>query len=284
MLALALLLACTPDPVYVDVSVNLDGFCAITDEGALECQGTPAPAYPENLSVAAVDLAYHGGCVLLSDGQIACDAGEDGTPVFPNGADYTQISVARSAACGLSRAGELVMAYEDGTFEEGLPAGPFTEVACGAGFLVATDEAEAATAWIDLPYMPAPPDTAHTHVDAGYWDACSITPEGEVQCWGQSETDPDPSLQPWADVWPTNWQKPEGSDFVQVEVGHAGHACGLRSDGSITCWGSLETDPLDPWTGDTVFTDISVDGDSLCAVTDLGEVWCTGHVVWPVED
>lgn len=65
------------------------------------------------------------------------------------------------------------------------------------------------------------------------------------------------------------------SDWVQVSAGE-GHACGLRDDGSVGCWGSRceEHGNCDP--PDTSLVQISAGDFHTCGLTDDGEVLCWG--------
>jgi hypothetical protein len=87
--------------------------------------------------------------------------------------------------------------------------------------------------------------------DAG----CGLTPQGEARCSG-GEIDEATPLCP----------------FSAISVGD-GNACGVRANGSLTCWGdddSLEEVAVGE------FTNVSVEEYRACALAAAGHVECWG--------
>ena len=54
------------------------------------------------------------------------------------------------------------------------------------------------------------------------WQTCAVTTAGTIVCWFSPELE---------------MGTPPTGTFTQVSVGH-GHACGLRTDKTIACWGT----------------------------------------------
>ena len=63
------------------------------------------------------------------------------------------------------------------------------------------------------------------------------------------------------------------SSFVSVSAG-ASHTCGVRSDGSVACWGSGYYGQATPPAGS--FVSVSAGGDHTCGVGSNGSVYCWG--------
>jgi alpha-tubulin suppressor-like RCC1 family protein len=80
-----------------------------------------------------------------------------------------------------------------------------------------------------------------------------------------------------------------GSDFIQISGGGAYHACGVKSDGTVWCWGSdasgqlgndsgVTADQSAPYqvTGLSNVIKVSAGDSHSCAVQKKGRVWCWG--------
>ena len=91
----------------------------------------------------------------------------------------------------------------------------------------------------------------------------------------------DGSIECWGDVSPfEEVTVPDGS-FSQVSGG-GHHACGLRDDGSIECWGSNEFGQLDAPEGS--FSQVAAGGFESCGLRDDGSIECWGQVGWVPSD
>jgi hypothetical protein len=69
--------------------------------------------------------------------------------------------------------------------------------------------------------------------------------------------------------------------WVQVGVGN-GHACAVRSDHSLWCWGSGENRDLDPnypaqVAGGDVYASVAGSWTTDCAIRTDGTLWCWGE-------
>ena len=86
-----------------------------------------------------------------------------------------------------------------------------------------------------------------------------MRPDGSVACWGD---DPNDEATP-----------PEG-EFASVSAGY-NHTCGVRTGGSVACWGYVRGTPPQ---GE--FASVSAgdhgDGDPTCGVRTDGSVACWG--------
>ncbi len=95
----------------------------------------------------------------------------------------------------------------------------------------------------------------YTHVRAGFYTSCAVTSDARAACWGYLAT-PAPALAGVTRVSPSNGgacavtsgsvtcfgptttdEPPVLNDAVDVTVGLE-HACALRSNGQVACWGN----------------------------------------------
>ena len=64
------------------------------------------------------------------------------------------------------------------------------------------------------------------------------------------------------------------ASFTAVAAGYR-HSCGLRTDGSITCWGDDEFGQASPPSGS--FTAVTAGGHHSCGLRTDGTITCWGH-------
>ena len=75
----------------------------------------------------------------------------------------------------------------------------------------------------------SPPGT-FTRISAGNTNSCGITPNGQVQCWG------DDTL---------GRSTPPAGNYKQISVGGA-HSCAVRANNTVVCWGYNTTGQATP--------------------------------------
>ena len=83
------------------------------------------------------------------------------------------------------------------------------------------------------------PDSTFTAISAGRDFSCAIKTDGTIDCWGNNQHRTcQQGTDGWActDVRLTQLDAPEGT-FSAISAGNA-HTCGIRSDGTIACWGT----------------------------------------------
>ena len=71
--------------------------------------------------------------------------------------------------------------------------------------------------------------------------------------------------------------RPTASSFVSVSAGES-HTCGVKSDGSVVCWGNDEYGEATPPAGS--FVSVSAGGSHTCGVRSDGSVACWGSNYW----
>jgi len=132
-----------PDERFVQIDGVEGEVCGVTVDGRVNCWGT---ASLDPLDGAGpfqqVSLSRSAGCGLFENGDVTCWKGS----VPDTSGDFAKISVGSDTGCGITRDGELSCWGEHA--ERGPTTGRFVDVAL---------------------------DT---------WDACAVPEEGEVDCWG----------------------------------------------------------------------------------------------------
>lgn len=137
--------------------------------------------------------------------------------------------------------------------------------------------------------------TAWTKIRNGYSNSCGIRNDGTAWCWGynyygalgngNTTQQTAPVAVSTAGVSGTSWTD------ISVSIGY--HACGIRNDGSMWCWGYGEdgemgnntytvtntTPKLVDTTGvtGTAWTGVATQQWSSCGIRDNGTGWCWGY-------
>lgn len=155
--------------------------------------------------------------------------------------------------------------------------------------------------------------TAAASISVGYTAACILSESGRVSCWGENCVGQLATLASEAGLGTEVLTEVAGiDDAIDLDVGGA-HACAVRRDGSVWCWGAGQQGQL----GDGMFatnqvwpgsaddcrsapvgghldrpvagratvapalrlpsaTQVSAGWEHTCAVTHTGDVWCWG--------
>ena len=188
--------------------------CGVRSDGRVACwrprwelDGVYYPFDEEQVSEIGVGLFHI--CGLRSDGSVICDP--DGSlDSLPVADEFVSLSSARLHHCGLRSDGSVLCWGADIAGQLTPPdAGPFSAVAAG---------------------------TLHT---------CALRTDGRTVCWGfelermeelyleGGWVVPDPDVVAAIPRVPL----PEDERFTTITAGY-GHACGVRENGRISCWGN----------------------------------------------
>lgn len=139
-------------------------------------------------------------------------------------------------------------------------------------------------------YAPAPvPDLAGVRrIAAGRAESCAVLGDGSARCWGGMPAPTRPTRrQPAPIAWSAAPAPVEGlSGVVAIALGTA-HACALRKDGTVACWGENGKGQVGDTTTERRPLPVQVEGvaeaiqvtawmSSSCALLKGGSVVCWG--------
>jgi len=209
--------AAAPSPgAFSELAAGLDFTCGSRSDGQLACWGksigTP-PAGPLRGLVAGDTFA----CGLRDDGSPLCwSASPVVAPQLPDG-KYARLAAAAEVVCGIVEDGRLACAGYPSTLVEGRPTGPFTDVALGPRGGCATHGASVVSCWGGL----SSPSVPVRNISIGTRFACGVTAVGQPHCW----------------PGPIGDDVPVPGDYTQIVLNRL-KACGLRTDGTVVCWGT----------------------------------------------
>lgn len=159
------------------------------------------------------------------------DSGEDGAP-----APIAQLSLGRDHSCALRRDTRDLLCWGSNQWGQ-------RGSGQGQAAVVGDDEAPAPAGAVDLGS-----DAVVVQVDAGNDFTCSLLMDGSVTCWGYADAgrlglssfivgdDESPASQVFAVPLRRATEGPHVT-VAQLAVGSV-HACALRTDGLVFCWGA----------------------------------------------
>ena len=217
-----------PDGTYLDVAAGYTNTCAIRDDGGLACWGEEGTAQADPPSGKYTEVVSR-----TNNGRWSCSVREDlATVCWGDGLESDEVDDAPSDEvsgldaggflCGLDAGGTVKCwgKYEDYRPSVERPTGTFVKVGVGSAHACVIDGDGALSCWGDDDYgQTDAPDGSFIDVDGGNRFTCSVATSGAVQCFGDYGG------------------APSGGDFESLCV-NAENACGVRSDGSIECWGT----------------------------------------------
>jgi len=250
---------------YPRVVVGTDDSCLLDAAGYLSCWGRqPASHQPPKRAFAFVDLDTS-GCGLARDGTLTCWPAAEMNDVgaFPPGR-YRVVSTRSAHACAIRLDRTLVCWGKRGGMTNS-PGGPFLDVSVGLSHVCAIRADGTLTCWGESnSYRQAsPPPGRFVQISSGGVMSCARNADNLVVCWGEKDTfgslhnrqarsvhtgiketcviELDGTLTckgPYhaAAAPPDDISRPPPGRYVQMDMGTE-HACALRADGRVACWG-----------------------------------------------
>lgn len=274
---------------YVDAGIQFT--CGVHRDGCAECWGIGAEedgtvgwdtgAYhyqgedlPPAQSFVRIDvLRDRSGapwaphvCGVLDDGSVLCWGNSEYGMSAPPHDTYVDVAVIAWATWGVRRDGAVdVWGYK-------AASPPLSSVAAveGAGGVMVLDEAGQLSLWNTSGSAEFDtPTEQFIAVDLGHVFGCGVTSIGDAVCWELDR--------------PSSWgttdltaHAPSGP-FVDVCLDWGASACGLRDDGSVTCWSEpYDFVDLSDVPEGHVYSQIACGWRHACAVTVDGLIECWG--------
>jgi hypothetical protein len=280
------------------------GSCALDAKGAIQCWGLS----PDKWAIPAGQFAeLHGSpdeiCAVRSDRTVECfdqpglAAGGGASELISSG-KVTQLALQRGAVCGIDGNGSAFCNSSDSIpVPLTVPAGEtFSVLSVGAYFACGIRvQTGSILCWgypgSDSCDWEAPmtgqldaPTGEFVSLSSGRFSSCAIEKRGDVRCWGAGEPTDDPNLACSDNLQNFGQSIPPDGAFRSLSVG-ANHTCGVKTDGTVACWGAGTTDECQdigdncrqsrPPTG--AFEQVTVGNYHSCAITAERKVQCWGY-------
>jgi hypothetical protein len=237
--------------------------CGLELDGFVTCFGGSAPTVPGGVGP-FVELA--GGsthvCGLLADGIADCwgTGGGATVPVLLEDVAFTEISAASGYTCAIRE--------DDGTVEcwptqSGVPGGAFAALTAASGYACGTRPDGSTECWGTVPGGASVPGVPFPLVAAGAKHTCQIDTAGDLDCWTSDTQPPAP---------------PSGSSYRQLDSGTEFSCALRVDDDLVDCWGAPTSGwTLYPVPTTQTFTQLAAGGDHACGIRPNGSLECWGN-------
>jgi len=267
--------------------------CVLDSEGLVNCWGDiesmPAGTFKQLSSGAVVT------CGLTTDGEIDCWAPKKWAGLKPPAGPFNQIAMGSSHGCALDMKQEPVC-WGSKAKVDATPKGvKLVQISVGYGHACGIRPDGTLLCWGSNTQGQADaPEGTFVQVETGYSQTCGLRTDGTAQCWGYLKK-PGKGGAPaigfkivngkqitcWAGAGGCSTGKPTfkkgppaDTTFVTISL-TADHACGIKPDGTLACWG-------DNWHGEATppegqFVSITTGNRHSCAVGVDGQIQCWGY-------
>jgi len=227
------------------------------------------------------------GCAVREDGAVLCwGYRADGQADVPEG-EYQQVAVGSAHSCGLRSDGSIVCWGDDGLGQQSAPGGTFTALAAAGARTCALQPDGVVGCW-GPPWPGEGPDGAFAAIALGPEHGCGLREDGTLSCWGDDRwgqrtgrstaitAEEREQWTAWREGRIAAIQQAGGGqgEYLQVSAGEY-HACALRRDGEIVCWGRNAHGETTPPPGP--FEDVAAYRSLTCGLRPDHQLEC-----WPV--
>lgn len=245
------------------------------------------PVRPTSAPFASLEAAGNYVCGIKTDKTLQCwgrTGNGNGPWKAPEGGHYSAVSGVTDYTCAIRDEDGSLTCW--GWDQHGQPmpppSGAFTSISMGSGYSCGVRTDGTVACWggwskLSASVIPAarPPAGQFTQVSAGGKFTCGIRPSGALECWGEDHPCGHANGKPDCG-WKVNRRPtdPPPGTFKAISVGGM-HACAIRVDGTLACWGSDWGGRATPPAG--TFTALSSRGSHNCAVRTDGTLSCWGE-------
>lgn len=201
--------------------------CFIDGEGVVACVGASLPAQHQYSSV---DVFVNAACGITKASELICTPDVDGyvTPLVPPSGAFKAIAVAAmGASCSLRTDGKLACWYVD---EADVPDDTFVSITAGiSGFCGVLSDGSARCFQAGAP-VPEQPRGAFRQIALGYRHIAGVALDGTLVVEGDSDA---------------GRSTPPPGQYLAATAGYFNN-CALRSDGRALCWVGTARNRLEP--------------------------------------
>ena len=229
----------------------------------------------------------HAACGVKTDSSVFCW----GSPHFdigqlsPPSGSFASVTAGDLHTCGLKTDGSVICWGANNHGQSSPPSGSFSYVSAGFRHTCGAKVDSSVTCWgYNLAGQSWPsPSGSFSSVSAGFSHTCAVKSDGSVACWGGEEVVDVPrdlptlvgNIRRGQSIPSYSGQSsPPSGTFSSVSAG-SDHTCGVKANGSVTCWGDDRQSQSSPPSG--AFSSVSAGSGHTCGVKSDGSVTCWGY-------
>jgi alpha-tubulin suppressor-like RCC1 family protein len=263
------------------VSVSAGGYhnCGLKADGSVHCWGSNVNGQAADQPGPFVSVSagnYH-SCGVKADGSVDCwgGGGLDYGQAADQAGPFVSVSAGNLHTCGVKVDGSVDCWGLNGNGQAEDQAGPFVSVSAAEFHTCGVKADGSADCWGDNGNGQAADQTGpFVSVSAADFHTCGVKADGSVTCWGAGGAGTRNYPHFGQSTVPAGMNTAGSAGIGQLAAGNA-HACQVKPDGAIACWG----DNTDGQTTAPVGTFASVvAGDRhSCALSADGTVTCWGR-------
>ena len=258
---------------FVQVSVAANSSCALGAEGSVTCWGDNRFGQAD-VPEGTYSKVFAGvpSCAINTTGRLECWGDHGNNLLRPPAGSYRGLAAGFGYACALSGDATLVCwgAFAPQEERGGAPEGEFSKVSVGEprsweNFRACALRVDGALLCWDRRGWPTTYRGPYVDISMGYAHGCALRSSGTMECWLFTEerqpvlheppagsfarvaagiqftcgvqTDTAVACSPiYANSDEVVPLDPEWRGFVEISAGKS-HACAIRDDGTIECWG-----------------------------------------------
>jgi len=267
----------TPAGRYVAVSAALYHSCGLKSDGAVECWGRNV--YGQGGTHAGPYVAVSAGavhsCGLEADGAVECWGYNVNDLVGTHAGPYVAVSAGGFHSCGLKSDGAVECWGDNSIGQAGTHAGPYLSVSAGQDHSCGMKSDGTVECWGSNDFGQAGTHAGpYVSVSAGDYHSCGLKADGGVQCWGSGGPGSSDYPNYGQSTVPAELQATGAMAFGQIAAGNA-HACQVRRDGTLSCWGNNTNGQANTPTG--AFAQVVAGDEHSCAIGTDGKATCWGR-------
>ena len=254
--------AMPPTGTYREVSAGVDHSCGLKTSNTVQCWG---------------DNTYGQGGVEDPTGAYTCSFAGCRPGLAPIAGKFISVSAGGVHSCGVRTDNTLHCWGDNSDGQSSPPSGQFLTVSAGYQHSCGLATDNTVHCWgRDIAGETRAPGGEFIAVSAGSSFSCGVRTNNSIQCWGINDhgraTPP---------IVPGLVETPEASSGVAATSGltviSAGnrHACAIRADKSVVCWGDNTESQLNSPQGE--FLTVSAGAFHTCAIRVDNTLACWGH-------
>lgn len=229
---------------FVDVDAGSQHACALRADGQAICWGYRTDRLSGLLAVVsepryrALAVGYRAACGSRTDGTSHCWM-PDWLPPGPGG----QFKHVAAGPCGIRPTGSIeCWGFTRHVGEPPHTIGPLSDadigfrISCG----IQTPSATIACWDPDTNHQLLAIEGSYTYISTTRYRICALTLDGALRCWFWTAGPTARLCEPGASCWnrqgEQSFDMPQGT-FTKIAAAND-HACAIRTDGTVACWGS----------------------------------------------